>query len=284
MVFLKKRSKFYRKINSEFRIQNSELIQGFCGLKNNFLGYWMLLFLMLCSCNGENVPDCFQNAGDTIRQEMSVTEFTKITVFENIQLILKQGDTQQIEVETGEFLIDEVSAEVKDGTLLLRDTNDCNYFRDFGLTKIYVTAPNITEVRSSTGFPIISDGVLAFDNLTLYSESFLNPETETTDGSFDLELASQNVTVVVNGIAYFVLRGSTDNLDITIAAGDSRIEAETLRAENVTLDHRGSNDILINPQQALSGVIRGTGDVVSYNRPTIVDVEVLFRGQLIFRD
>jgi len=62
------------------------------------------------------------------------------------------------------------------------------------------------------------------------------------------------------------------------------VEAENLVAQNVTLDHRGSNDILVNPQQSLRGVIRGTGDVVSVNRPALVDVEVLYKGQLIFRD
>lgn len=247
-----------------------------------FLG--TLLSFMLLSCNGDNAPDCFQNAGELIREEVSVPEFDKITVFENVQLIIKQGDVSQVEIETGEFLRNEVTAEVRSGTLVLRNTNNCNFFREYGLTTVYVTAPNITEIRSSTGQPIASDGVLSYDDLTLFSESFLNPDTETTDGFFDLELDSQNVSVVVNGIAFFKLKGNVSNLAITIAAGDSRIEAQELTADNVSLNHRGSNDIRITPQQSLSGVIRGTGDVVSFNRPAVVDVEELYRGRLIFKE
>jgi hypothetical protein len=124
---------------------------------------------------------------------------------------------------------------------------------------------------------------LAYDTLTLYSESFVDPEAGTTDGSFDLELTTQRVNVIVNGIAFLKLSGNTDALNITIAAGDSRIEAESLIARDISLNHRGSNDILIRPQQSLGGVIRGTGDVISYNRPAAVDVEELYTGRLIYK-
>ena len=71
-------------------------------------------------------------------------------------------------------------------------------------------------------------------------------------------------------------------MSITIAAGDSRIEAETQIADRVTINHRGSNDILVNPQESLTGVLRGTGDVQSYNRPETVEVEELYNGRMIF--
>lgn len=244
----------------------------------------LLLPIIFISCNGENVPDCFQNAGDPVRKEISVPDFTKITVFENVELILKAGETLKVEVETGEFLLKEVSLEVAADRLLIRDENNCNLFREYGSTKVYVTAPNITEIRSSTGFPIRSDGVLSFNSLTLYAESFIDPDALTTDGFFDLELASQDVNVIVNGIAYIKMGGTTANLNVIIAAGDSRVEAEELIADNVVLNHRGSNDIYINPQEVLQGVIRGTGNVVSFGRPTIVDMEELYTGNLIFID
>ena len=240
--------------------------------------------LLILGCGGDNTPDCFQKEGDRVRELITVAAFDRITVFENIEMVLIQGNEQSVEIETGEFLRNEVSAEVTDGELILRDENNCNFFRDYNSTIIYVTTPDLTEVRSSTGFPVRSQGTLNFTDLTLISESFTMPENETTDGSFDLSLNTQSVNVVVNGIAYFRLRGTTENLDITIAAGDSRIEAEDLLANAVNLNHRGSNDILVNPQESLQGIIRSTGDVISYNRPDIIDVEEVFNGRLIFVD
>lgn len=254
------------------------------GMYQTFLTLTTMFILLLIgnSCDSENASDCFQSTGDMIREEVTVAEFTSITVFENVTLVIKQGDTQKVEIETGENLRNEVSAVVEDGQLLLTDTNDCNYVRDYATTTVYVTTPNLTSIRSSTGFPIKSDGVLAFDSLRLLSESFTNPEAETTDGEFDLDLEVASLSLTVNGIAYFKLKGTAESMSITIAAGDSRIEAEALIADRVTINHRGSNDILVNPQESLTGVLRGTGDVQSYNRPENVEVEELYNGRLIF--
>jgi hypothetical protein len=244
----------------------------------------LVALLLLVACNSDSASDCFQSSGDIIREEVTVDDFTKITVFENVALVLKQGPQIKVEVETGKNLRNEIEVAVEDGRLLLRDSNDCNYVREYGLTKIYVTAPNIDEIRSSTGLKIQSDGVLAYPILRLISESFINSESETTDGEFDLELDANNVSVLVNGIAYFKLRGNTTFLIVTIAAGDSRVEAEDLIAGSVDLNHRGSNDIQVNPQQVIKGVLRGTGDVISYNVPDLIEVEELFKGKLIFKD
>ena len=218
------------------------------------------------------------------RIQVELPEFTNITVFENLNLVLRQGEEQLVEIESGEFLINEISANVEGDRLILRNGNGCNIFREYGLSTIYVTSPNIEQVRSSTGLLISSDGPLRYPNLSLISENFIEPEAETIDGSFDIELDNERLSIVVNGITYFKLNGMTDNLAIAIAAGDSRIEAENLVAERVTLDHRGSNDVFVNPQESISGVIRGYGDVISVNRPAEVDVEELFDGRLIFRD
>lgn len=242
------------------------------------------LMMVLVSCNNENAPDCFQEAGEIVRQEVNLDAFTKITVFENSNLILKQGDVQKVEIETGEFLLNEVTAKVEGDRLLIRNENGCNFTRDYGLTKVYVTSPNITEIRSSTGLPIKSDGVLGYASLKLFSESFIDPEAETTDGEFSLEVDAENIEIVVNGIAYFNLSGNVENFSITVAAGDSRIEAKNLIANTVNLNHRGTNDLQVNPQQSITGVIRGTGDVISFNQPSTIEVEELYTGRLIFEE
>jgi len=244
----------------------------------------LCLPLLMLGCNGENVSDCFQKAGDITIEEVVVADFTKITVFPNVALTVKEGATTKVAIETGTFLRNEVTATVKNGRLILKNTNDCNYVRNYGLTKVYVTAPNITEIRSSTGLPITSDGVLNYPSLALLSESFQNPEEDTTDGSFDLELVSQNIAIVSNGMAYFKLKGTTQSFNIIFAAGNSRLEAQELAAENINVSHRGTNDMLLNPRQSLKGSIKATGDVISYNRPPVVAVDEIFKGKLIFRE
>jgi len=175
----------------------------------------LITMLLLASCSSESAPDCFQTAGDIIRDEVSVADFTKITVFENVSLVLKQGNETKVEVETGNNLRNEIEVSVENNRLLLRDTNDCNYVREYG---------------------------------------------------------------------FFKLVGETQFMGVTIAAGDSRVEASELNAQFVDVDHRGTNDILVNPEQLIKGDIRGVGDVISFRRPPLIQINELFKGKLIFKD
>ena len=237
---------------------------------------------MLLSCNGKNVPDCLQNSGDIIQKEVSVAEFNKIIVFERVQLILKHASQQQIIVETGEYLLNDIEVSVKDGQLLLVNKNRCNISRDYGITKIYVSAPNITEIRSSTGLPVLSEGVLNYPNLTLVSEDFEEADQYHTDGDFRLEVNCTNLNVINNNLSHMYLSGTVENLVIGFYSGDSRFEGRNLIAQNIRIFQRSSNDMIVNPQASLTGEIRSTGNVIVVNEPAIVDVQTYYTGHLIF--
>jgi hypothetical protein len=252
-------------------------------MKRAVITLLLALALLGAGC-GKNGPDCFQASGDTIREVLPVAEFSNITVFENIQLVLRYGPEQEVVLETGENLRPDISVRVVDGTLELRDGNNCNFFRSYGKTICYITSPDLEVIRSSTGWPIRSEGTLPYRNLRLIAESFNNPETATTDGSFDLDLDVQRIQVVANGIAYFRLSGQAEEASLVVAAGDARIEAGDLVVGDLQIDHRGSNEMQVYPTERISGTIRGYGDVLSLNRPDEIAVEEIFRGRLIFID
>ena len=71
-------------------------------------------------------------------------------------------------------------------------------------------------------------------------------------------------------------------MNISFAAGISRFEGANLVAQNVVFWNRSSNDIIVNPQQSLTGRITGTGHVISVTRPPVVDVQEVYKGRLIF--
>lgn len=244
-----------------------------------YLVYIVIFFLF--ACNSEDAGDCLQTAGTTIQREFEVTSFEKILVNRNVQLILKEGVDYSVLVETGGNLINDVSVEVVDNQLRLTDDNTCNYVREYAATKVYVTAPNITEIRSSTQFEVQSDGLLNYPSINLLCED--SNETGTfTVGDFRMQFNSNQVRVVANNISFFYLSGTVNNLFVGFYSGAGRFEGENLIAQNVEVYHRGSNDMIVNPQQELTGELRGTGDLISVNEPPIVDVEQLYTGELIF--
>lgn len=244
------------------------------------LKYILVLFLII-ACDSADAGDCFQKTGDIIEQEVTVATFNKILVNRDVELILKEGATQSVIIETGKNLMNDVVAEVIDDRLVLTDNNTCNYVRDYGVTKVYVTAPNITEIRSSTQYDISSDGILFYPSLTILSEDFGAPESFNV-GDFRLDIDNTTFNVVFNNLSVCYVSGETNTLNVTFAAGTSRFEGRDLIAQKITLFNRGSNDMIVNPQQEITGTISGIGDVILVNTPPIVNVEEVYRGRLIF--
>jgi len=238
--------------------------------------------LILClSCNSEGAWDCIQTSGDIVQSEVSVPDFEKILVNRDVELIISEGSFYQVTIESGENLINDIEAIVVGNELQLIDNNTCNYVREYGITKVYVSAPNILEIRNSSQYEVSSLGVLNYPTLILHSEDFNEPDSFTV-GDFRLELNSLSVQIISNNISTFYLSGQTENLNVGFFAGAGRFEGQNLIADNITVFHRGSNDMLVNPQISLTGELRGTGNLISFNEPPIVDVQEYYIGQLIF--
>lgn len=243
---------------------------------------YLLIVLLMVSCNSDSGWDCMQTAGDIIQTEVGVPEFTKVLVAQRAKLIVQQGEEQKVVVETGENLLSDVEVSVVDGVLKIYNHNSCNLVRDYGLTKIFVTSPNLTEIRSSTGYLTESIGVLRYPKLSLLSEDFGMEDEYHTNGDFKINLEVENLTVSANGLSKFYLSGKATNASFGLYASDCRIYSEDLVVQNLNVYHRSTGPMVVNPQQSIKGKIVGLGDIISKNKPPVVEVEELYRGRLIF--
>ena len=243
----------------------------------------VILCFLFFGCNVDNAPDCIQSSGEIIQQEIFVEPFDKITVFERTQLIVSQGPFSVV-LETGENLANEVDIFVSDGRLIIENNNSCNLVRDYGITKVFVTVPNLVEIRNSSGLTVTSDTTLNYQNLTLLSEDLEEEDAFHTNGDFQLNLNVENLTITQNGLSNFFLSGTVENLDLNFLLGDARFEGRNLSVTNADVFHRGTNDIIINPQESLTGQMLSTGDMIVTNTPPILDVDVLWTGQLIIEN
>jgi len=244
----------------------------------------LLTIIAFLGCDSEEAGNCLQKSGDIIQEEILLGDFDEIIVYDKIKLYIEQGAEQKVVVETGENLLNEISVEVEQGRLVLKNDNRCNFFREYGITSIYVTLPNLKYLRHAGNIQLESIGVLNFEELWLVSENqAFDPEIH-TDGNFKLNLNVKNLRITSDNYSHFFLTGNVENFDGFFAAGDSRLEARDLIVQNYDLFHRGTNKLIVNPQQSLKGDIMSYGDIISVNRPPVVDVEEHFRGRLIFEE
>ncbi len=242
----------------------------------------LLLLLSGISCNTEKAPDCFQTAGKTVQKEVKLEPFQEIMVYERVKLYVKEGAEYSAMIETGENLLDEVSLKVENNRLSITNTNSCNLFRNYEVTKVYVTTPTLDWLQNSSGSAVESIGTLHFPELWLRSfNQELDPNIH-TDGDFILNLDVEKLRITNDNFSNYFLSGSADFANIFFAGGDGRLEAENLVVQDYDVFHRGTNKMIVDPQQSIKGDIYSFGDIIAKNHPPVVDVKQHYTGKLIF--
>ena len=185
---------------------------------------------------------------------------------------------QKVIVETGDNLLNDIEVRVVDNELILKNNNGCNLIRDHELTTVNVTVPDLKELRSSTGFDIRSNGILNFDNLTLFSEDFQSDFN--SSGDFYLDIDVQDLRIVSNNLSNFYLNGQVENATLEWFSGDGQLFATELEIQNAQIFHRGTHNWQIDVKENIAGSIVGYGDVILESTPVSIDVQETWEGRL----
>jgi len=245
-------------------------------MKNQLLLFGVLFLFFGCSSPG----DCIESAGSSMTKEFDVSQsfFDKIIVYKGIALVVTDGPTYKVTVKTGENLTDNIAVKVENGLLSIKDNTTCNLARDYGITTVYVMAPNITEIHSKTEQNIVSNGVLTYPILRLFS-SDLSDGAGTND--FKIQLDNAQLYVDNNNVSRYYISGKTNDLFVGFYNDNGRFEGADLAAKAVHVYHRGSNNMIVNPIEKIEGQILSTGNVILKNTPPVIAVKELFRGRVI---
>ncbi len=238
--------------------------------------------MQLISCNTEDTLTCLKTTGDITITEYELATFDSIIVFERVQLVVKDAPEVSVRLETGVNLVEDLEVFVENNTLNVRNNGACNLIRDYDVSIVYVSHPDLKQIRNSSGQTVMGDGLISWNTINLISDDVIEEDFYHKDGDFRLELEAENVSLQCNGLSNFFLSGAVTNLNINLLEGDSRLPLENLLVQNVTLFHRGTNDIRVAPQQSITGELRSTGNLILLNTPPVVAVETYFTGEVIY--
>ncbi len=241
----------------------------------------IVLFLALTAC--EKPSDCVESSGPTITKEVAVQPFKKIKVYRGIEVVITEGSEYKVEIVAGSNFIDNVEVRQNGDQLIFKDDVSCNWVRAYGNTKILVTTPTLEEIYSKTDRNISSNGVLTFPYISFVAmDKDGDGESGVGTGDFILNVNNDYLNIANNNVSRFYLSGQTNTANFNFYFGDGRIEAQNLTAQNIIVYHRGSNDMVVNPIQSISGIMNSTGNIILKNVPPIVQVEELYQGRVIY--
>lgn len=223
--------------------------------------------------------DCFKGNGTPIIQTFPFENFTKIKVHDGIGLVVKEGPNYEVKIAAPSSILDNIEVQLDGNMLVVKDRSTCNIARDYGQTVVYVTTPFLEEIHSKTEQDILSDGVLTFPELKLYS---VDISDGAGTGDFRLKLDTQLLYIESNNVSNFYVSGQTNQLIVFFSWGNGIFNGGSLIADHINVSHRGSNDIALYPTQSVSGDIFSTGNVVLKNRSILPpNVTQHFTGRLI---
>ncbi|SMC31630.1 head GIN domain-containing protein [Moheibacter sediminis] len=243
------------------------------------IGFLFLIIFCFSGCNSEEGSDCFKKQGEQITEVISVENFSKIHISKGVELIIKESDQQKVTVTAGKNLISNVTFEVINGELFVKDNSGCHMFRNVSIAKVYVSTPVLEKIYSASQFSIHSEGMLHFPDLTLESGTL---SEDVPSSVFDLEINNQNLTIHENVSSVFKIKGNTENLNVNFWGSNGRLEAQNLIAKKINVFHRSTNDMIVYPTEKISGTLYSTGNLVLKNFPPIVNVEQLYTGQVVY--
>ena len=72
-------------------------------------------------------------------------------------LRIKQRNTQEVIIETGENLLGDISVSVEGETIRIKNNASCELVRAYGVTTAIITTPNITNIRNSSAFDVFGE-------------------------------------------------------------------------------------------------------------------------------
>jgi len=224
------------------------------------------------SCS--DLGDCIKGTGEIVLEKRSVGFFDGITVDDDINLVILNDTFQYIQIEAGKNLLPEISTEVSDGMLYLRNDNVCKYSRSYQ-KEILVLAhiKNLEKLAFAGSAKITSENKLSFDQLLLWLDG--------ARGEINLEIDIEELILEhVSGNGLTTLSGEVRE-GIINSEAQGLLYLKDLKFSNLKMVSNSYNNAYIWVTDTIDITISNLGNVYYRGDPFIESYKRTGQGQFI---
>jgi len=229
-----------------------------------------LLLSVIISTSCVFMEPSLKGNGNVVEETRKVGEFDEIKVSRGMNVYISQASEHKVVVKADENLMDAIKIKLEGSTLKI--TTDKN-IRKATTKKVFVSAPDISLIGSSSGSNVYSETVLKSKNLDLSSSSGSNMK---------LKVRSYNLDVSVSSGSNIRLEGNADSFSGKATSG-SNLKAEDLISENCTARVSSGANIWISAKDNFDGHASSGGNIFYYGDPESTDIEKSSGGNVIKR-
>ena len=193
-----------------------------------------------------------------VRMERAAGSFDEIRVATGIDVILRQGNKEEITVEADENLQEYILTEIVGN--VLKVYTEVN-IRDAEEKKVYVTMKEIRSVKASSAGDIIGESRIKSDEISIDASSA---------GDIKLEIYAREISANVSSSGDVTLTGEADRLEADLSsAGDFKASELKVKDADVTVSSAGDASIYVT--ENLKARASSAGDIHYSGNPKYID-------------
>ena len=205
--------------------------------------------------------------GNVLKETRKVGPFSSIEVSGAFDIILKQGATEEVTVETDGNILPVIRTEVVGNILKIETKKQVHHTT---VLKVYVTIKDLKMIDVSGAVDIQTDGRITVPELSIDGSG-------ASDAKMDI--AVQKLKLDCSGASKLKFSGTAVEVTMDLS-GASDIFGYDLVAENYDIDISGAGNAQINVSKKLRAEISGAGSVKYKGSPTEVNQEVSGAGSI----
>jgi len=176
--------------------------------------------------------------GEIVEESRNITEeFTAIYASEGLDVFVIQGNTLSINIEADENIIDLIGTDIRDGCLKVHAIENIGR----ATKNVYVTLPEITSLKSSSGADLIAQNMIQADKLELDASS---------GSDIQLKVSANEIEIDASSGSDIRISGNTDMLYADASSG-SDIMANDLETKRCNAGASSGSDISLNVSESL---------------------------------
>lgn len=209
-----------------------------------------------------------QAQSEQLVETRTLDSFDKIIATNGINVLLRQGSEEKVEVRITNALLSDVSSVVSKGTLKLKMRPQIN--KDISVIVI-VHYKSLEKISASKGATIETKTLILTDRMDI---------SASTGASIKAEIECAQITASAGGGSTLSLYGWAERFEIS-ANSKAEVNCKTLKADNILARSATGAEVWVNPKDYLEAVVN-TGGIIYYtNEPTKKNEKISSGGEVI---
>ncbi len=220
---------------------------------------------LLSGCNA--MPGGVRGDGNVLKETRKVSPFDALDISGAFDIVLRQGDTEEVVVEADANLLPHIRTEVTGSTLKI-DTR--RPIRNPEVLRVYVTFRDLKAIDASGAVDLHSDGKLKLSNLSIDASG-------ASDSKLDLEI--NRLRLDCSGASKLRFSGTAGTIEMDLS-GATDIFAYDLIAETCVIEISGAGNAQVHATKKIRADISGAGSIKYKGSPSDIDQQVSGAGSI----